>query len=65
MREGRTDSVRPRLADRLAAKDKTLPRVLDQNSAHPRTPARSFAIDAPGPGPNSPEHFFFRRCFQV
>jgi hypothetical protein len=38
MREGRTDSVRPRLADRLAAKDKTLPRVLDGNSAHPRTP---------------------------
>jgi len=38
VREGRTDSVRPRLADRLAAKDKTLPRVLDGNSAHPRTP---------------------------
>ena len=38
MREGRTDSVRPRLADRLAAKDKSLPRVLDGNSAHPRTP---------------------------
>ena len=38
MREGRTTSVRPRLADRLAAKDKTLPRVLDGNSAHPRTP---------------------------
>ena len=26
------------LADRLAAKDKTLPRVLDGDSAHPRTP---------------------------
>ncbi len=37
-REGRTVSVRPRLADRLAAKDKTRPRVLDGNSAHPRTP---------------------------
>jgi hypothetical protein len=38
MQQGRTDSVRPRLTDRLAAKDKTLPRVLDGNSAHPRTP---------------------------
>ena len=38
MREGRTVSVRPRLADRLAAKYKTLPRALDRDSAHPRTP---------------------------
>ena len=36
--QGRTASVRPRLAGRLAAKDKTLPRVLDGDSAHPRTP---------------------------
>jgi len=42
MREGRTDSVRPRLTDRLAAKDKTLPRVLDGYSAHPRTPNMCF-----------------------
>jgi hypothetical protein len=38
MREGHTVFVRPRLADRLAAKDKTLPRVLGGDSAHPRTP---------------------------
>jgi hypothetical protein len=37
MQHGRTESVRPRLTDRLAAKDKTLLRVLDGNSAPPPT----------------------------
>ena len=62
MREGRTDSVRPRLADRLAAKDKTLSRVLDGNSAHPRTPGACCAwLQTKRPR----AHFSFRRCFQV
>ena len=62
MREGRTDSVRPRLADRLAAKDKSLPRVLDGNSAHPRTPGACCAsLQTKRPR----AHFSFRRCFQV
>jgi hypothetical protein len=59
-REGRTVTVRPRLTDRLAAKEKIFPRVLDGNSAHPRTPgADSATLQAT----TSPEHFFFRRCF--
>ena len=62
MREGRTDSVRPRLADRLAAKDKIFPRVLDGNSAHPRTPGADSATLQATTGP---EHFSFRRCFSV
>ena len=62
MREGRTDSVRPRLADRLAAKDKTLPRVLDGDSAHPRTPGACCAWLQPK---RPRAHFSFRRCFQV
>ena len=62
MREGRTASVRPGLADRLAAKDKTLPRVLDGNSAHPRTPGACCAwLQTKRPR----AHFSFRRCFQV
>jgi len=66
MREGRTVSVRPRLADRLAAKDKTLPRVLDGNSAHPRTPgALVHYCRATLQAETGPEHFSFRRCFSV
>ena len=62
VREGRTDSVRPRLADRLAAKDKTLPRVLDGDSAHSRTPGACCAwLQTERPR----VHFSFRRCFQV
>ena len=65
-REGCTASVRPRLADRLAAKDKTLPRVLDGNSAHPRTPgALVHYCRATLQATTGPEHFSIRRCFSV
>jgi hypothetical protein len=66
MREGRTDFVRPQLADRLAAKDKTLPRVLDGDSAHSRTPdALVHYWRTTLQAETGPEHFSFRRCFQV
>ena len=66
MREGRTVTVRPRLADRLAAKDKTLPRVLDGDSAHSRTPgALVHYCRATLQATIGPEHFSFRRCFSV
>jgi hypothetical protein len=65
-REGRTASVRPRLTDRLAAKDKTLPRSLDRDSAHPRTPgALVHYCRATLQATTGPVHFFFRRCFSV
>ncbi len=52
-------SVRSRLTDRPAAKDKTLPRVLDSDSAYPRTPGACCAWFQA----QRPRAFFLRRRF--